>query len=253
MQLAAAVSRLTHLLNGLRLVSQSAFSLTDRMMCASVALLDLGTWRTGNHYCMLKNMSHCQGTEAHKYRVSGMRAGTAEALLKLPHKTDDDGNAVGNGQAQPRTGKTWFVNVSDPRASDSGSGSESVPFKSISPAAALAQPGDTVLVGRGVYRERIAPARSGTVAAPITYTAAPGEQVYLKGSNVLNWTVQSDGTYQADLPLSLFDTLDGQANSTLYNPFVDPMQPGAGCQCFSTGQVCWHEACVFQLCLTPVL
>jgi hypothetical protein len=180
-----------------------------------------------------------------------MRAGTPQALLKLPHKTDEDGDGLGSSQSAAsvaaRTGKTWFVNVSDPRASDSpGSGSESVPFKSISPAAALAQPGDTVLVGRGVYRERIAPARSGTVAAPITYTAAPGEQVFLKGSNVLNWTAQPDGTYQADLPLSLFDTLDGQANGTLYNPFVDPMQPGAGCQCFTTGQVRWHEACLFQ-------
>jgi hypothetical protein len=146
--------------------------------------------------------------------------------------------ALSVGLSSAAAARTWHVNASDPRASDApGSGTATVPFKSISPAATLAQPGDTVLVGRGTYRERIAPARSGTLAAPITYTAAPGEQVFLKGSVILNWTVQADGTYQAELPLSLFDTLDGRPNSTLYNPFRDPMQPGAGCQCFSTGQV----------------
>ena len=103
-----------------------------------------------------------------------------------------------------------------------------------------------VLVGRGIYRERIAPARSGTLAAPITYTAAPGEKVFLKGSNVVNWTARPDGTYEAELPLSLFDTLDGQVNGTLYNPFVDPMQPGAGCRSFTTGQVCRHTDFLFQ-------
>ena len=149
--------------------------------------------------------------------------------LSAPATKSDDRSA----------GRTWFVNVSAPKSSDApGSGTESVPFRSISPAAALAQPGDTVLVGAGTYRERIAPARGGTLAAPIVYTAAPGETVYLKGStNALDWIAQSDGTYEAALPSSLFDTLDGTPNSSLYNPFLDQMQPGGGCRCFTTGQV----------------
>ena len=42
-------------------------------------------------------------------------------------------------------------------------------------ASELKVPGVVVLVGSGAYRERVAPARSGTLDAPITYTAAPGE------------------------------------------------------------------------------
>ena len=158
-----------------------------------------------------------------KFSISGVTlfSGDSAQEHRVQLKTDDGSNAV-----QLAVGKVWFVNVSDPKASDApGSGTKAVPFKSISPAAALAQPGDTVMVGAGVYRERIAPARSGTPDAPITYTAAAGEQVYLKGStNALNWTKQSDGTYEAELPLSVFDTLDGQENSTLYNPFRKSQQ-----------------------------
>ena len=143
--------------------------------------------------------------------VGQWRLDYASVLPNRHIKTDDDETG----------GKTWYVNVSDPNASDApGSGTRVAPFKSISPAAALAQPGDTVMVGAGVYRERVSPARSGTREAPITYTSAAGEQVFLKGStNALNWTKQSDGTYEADLPPWLFGTLDGQQNSTLYNPF----------------------------------
>ena len=68
-------------------------------------------------------------------------------------KTDDQGWDRGQGQDRgggliPAVGKTWYVNVSHPGASDApGSGTETRPFRSISPAAALAQPGDTVLAG----------------------------------------------------------------------------------------------------------
>jgi hypothetical protein len=33
--------------------------------------LHAGTWKTGNHDCMLKNASQCHGEQAHKYRFSG--------------------------------------------------------------------------------------------------------------------------------------------------------------------------------------
>lgn len=93
--------------------------------------------------------------------------------------------------------KTWFVNASDPAATDGPSGgSAATPFKTLKPATAAAFPGDVVLVGRGVYRERVAPARSGTADQPIVYMAALGEQVYLKGSAVLDWNAVGDGTYK---------------------------------------------------------
>jgi hypothetical protein len=106
-------------------------------------------------------------------------------------------------------------------------------------------PGDTVLVKAGVYRERVAPARSGTEEAPITYKAAPGENVVLRASETLKWEKQKtngSSIYKAVLSDSLFDTLDGTANSTLYNPFLGTatsgqLQPNVGCVGFTTGQV----------------
>jgi parallel beta-helix repeat protein len=78
--------------------------------------------------------------------------------------------------------RTIVVNQKHPRASDRNPGTTALPLKTISAAAAMAQPGDTVLVREGVYRERVAPARGGIEGKPITYAAAPGEQVYVKGS-----------------------------------------------------------------------
>ena len=80
--------------------------------------------------------------------------------------------------------RTWVVNQKHPLASDDRSGTEITPFKTISRAAELAQPGDTVVVHEGVYRERVAPANGGREGCPITYTAAPGETVVLKASEV---------------------------------------------------------------------
>ena len=56
----------------------------------------------------------------------------------------------------------------------------------ISRAAELAAPGDTILVHEGVYRERVAPLRGGEPGKRITYMAAAGERVILKVSE--EWT-----------------------------------------------------------------
>ena len=50
----------------------------------------------------------------------------------------------------------------------------------------MAQPGDTVTIHEGIYRERINPPRGGTSDAKrITYQAASGEKVIIKGSEVV--------------------------------------------------------------------
>ena len=137
--------------------------------------------------------------------------------------------------------KTWYVSA---KASGGGDGTQEKPFQRISPAAALAMPGDTVLVAGGVYRERVAPANSGLENAPITYTAAPGENVVITASEVLKWAPSTDqgGSFVAQLDDSLFDTLDGTPNGELYNPFLDPIQPGSGCHALTTGQVYVDDA-----------
>ena len=96
--------------------------------------------------------------------------------------------------------------------SDSGSGSQVSPFLTINKAASIAQPGDIVTVHVGTYREWIKPLRGGTSESNrITYRAATGEKVLIKGSErITSWTHQDGGVWQVELPNSFFGD---------YNPY----------------------------------
>ncbi|MGA4732158.1 hypothetical protein ACPB67_32535 [Micromonospora taraxaci] len=70
------------------------------------------------------------------------------------------------------------LHVSNTKCVTGGDGSLTAPFCTISAAAAVAEPGQTVLVHPGVeYRESVVISRSGTEGAPITFRAVngPGE------------------------------------------------------------------------------
>ena len=82
---------------------------------------------------------------------------------------------------------TLHVDQTRPDAADTNDGSEGKPFRTIGKAAEVAQPGDTVLIGQGVYREHVWPAKGGTSPDKmITYQARPGARVVVKGSEL--WT-----------------------------------------------------------------
>ena len=67
-----------------------------------------------------------------------------------------------------------------------GDGSPQHPFRKISRAAELAAPGDTVLIGDGVYREWVSPRLGGLGPNQrITYCAAPGARPVITGAEVL--------------------------------------------------------------------
>ena len=90
--------------------------------------------------------------------------------------------------------------------SDRADGSEEHPFATIGKAAALAQPGDTVLVHAGEYRERVKPPRGGlSDTRRITYAAAPGEHVVIKGSEqVTGWQPGQGTVWKVSIPNTLF-------------------------------------------------
>ena len=76
---------------------------------------------------------------------------------------------------------TYYVSSSV--GCDMNCGSADYPFQSIQRASILAQPGDTVLVQPGIYRERVAPPRGGISAAlPIIYKSAVPYGAILRGS-----------------------------------------------------------------------
>ncbi len=97
---------------------------------------------------------------------------------------------------------------------DSNPGSESEPLKTIMAAAELAQPGDIITIHEGIYRERIDPPRGGASDRDrITYQAYPGDEVMIKGSElVTGWERVQDDTWKVIIPNSFFGD---------FNPYQD--------------------------------
>ncbi|WP_146524241.1 right-handed parallel beta-helix repeat-containing protein [Novipirellula artificiosorum] len=102
--------------------------------------------------------------------------------------------------------------------SDDAKGTASAPVRTISRAAEMAMPGDTVLVRAGIYRERVSPPRGGQPGKPITYRAEQWGRVLIKGSDLWQptWTEHADGVYFAVPEESVF-TDDVYLDSA--NPF----------------------------------
>lgn len=98
--------------------------------------------------------------------------------------------------------------------SDHNRGTESKPYRTISAAAEIAQPGDIITVHEGIYRERVNPPRGGiSDIKRIVYQAAPGETVVIKGSEkVEGWTKINGGIWTLKLPNSFFGD---------FNPYSD--------------------------------
>jgi len=90
--------------------------------------------------------------------------------------------------------------------SDAADGSPATPLRTIGRAAALAQPGDEVVVHEGTYREWVSPARGGlSDQRRITYRAAGGEHVAIKGSERITGWVPDEGTvWRVEVPNALF-------------------------------------------------
>jgi alpha-L-arabinofuranosidase len=97
---------------------------------------------------------------------------------------------------------------------DDNPGTKSKPFKTISAAAAVAQPGDTITVYGGIYRERVNPPRGGlSDSERITYRAAEGETVIIKGSEeIKGWERINNDVWLKRLPNSFFGD---------FNPYSD--------------------------------
>jgi autotransporter-associated beta strand protein len=92
-----------------------------------------------------------------------------------------------------------------PSGNDAGDGSMSAPFLTIEKALLLAQPGDSVKLHAGTYREAINPPRSGTALSPIVIEAYNGEQVTVSALDLVPgpWTSVGNGIYTAIAPGSL--------------------------------------------------
>jgi hypothetical protein len=110
---------------------------------------------------------------------------------------------------------------------DTAGGSASRPLRTISRAAELARPGDTVLVHGGEYREWVRPRRGGLSGTRrITYQAAPGEHVVIKGSErVTGWEPEQGTVWRASVPNALFGDWNPFAREIAGDWLAEPRPP----------------------------
>lgn len=83
---------------------------------------------------------------------------------------------------KPGYAKTYYVAKN---GSDGNSGSSSSPYKTIGKAIGKAYGGDSVMIRSGVYRETVSLQRSGSSGSPITICGKKGEEIKIKGSDVV--------------------------------------------------------------------
>lgn len=117
---------------------------------------------------------------------------------------------------------SYFVSAG---GSDADPGTLAAPFGTIARGMQAAQPGDTVFLRGGTYRETLSSVRSGLPGQPITVASYNNEVVYLSASDVVDgpWTETAPGSgiYSAavnsTLPPSFWSpgpTLEGGTNVT---------------------------------------
>ena len=109
-----------------------------------------------------------------------------------------------------------------PQGDDAATGTAAAPFRTVQRGADAAQPGDTVLVAPGIYRERVAPPRGGSEGKPIVFRSAERHQAVIKGSDAWTptWRRHTDAIWSAAVDPVLF-TDDEHVDGA--NPFEIPL------------------------------
>ncbi len=100
------------------------------------------------------------------------------------------------------------------KGNDAQNGTEKTPFLTISKAAEIARSGDTIIVHEGEYREWVKPNHAGhSTKNRITYKAAKGEAVVIKGSEIVsNWENVKGTVWKVTVDNVMFGT---------YNPYKE--------------------------------
>ncbi|MBN1558165.1 MAG: right-handed parallel beta-helix repeat-containing protein [Lentisphaerae bacterium] len=111
-------------------------------------------------------------------------------------------------------GRTLHVDRNHPAAANANPGTEQEPLLTIQRAADLAQPGDTIRIHTGVYRETVQPPRGGAAGQPIVYQGDPEGGTVIRGS--VAWPAQwstSDAHAGYTAPIDFLLDAD-------YNPYA---------------------------------
>ena len=121
----------------------------------------------------------------HSVSIVGLTPGTAYSFRVTSRRKDDE-RVFATHQPPERTSAAVYETQTITTAvNHAASRTLHVPgdFPTINDAANAARAGDTVLIHAGVYEETVRIRSSGDVGAPITFAAAPGETVWMDGSD----------------------------------------------------------------------
>jgi len=137
--------------------------------------------------------------------------------------------------------RTIVVNNQAANAADANAGTEPAPLKTIQAGANLAQPGDTVLVKTGIYREWVKPPRGGiSEQQRIVYRAGFDQKVSIRGSErITTWVDQGGNVWMVELSNTFFGS---------FNPFTSNLSGGwlnYGSECHR-GEVYLNEAALYE-------
>lgn len=139
------------------------------------------------------------------------------------------------------------------RGDDGNAGTAERPFRTISAAARVAQPGDVITVHEGVYRERVTPPRGGTSDSQrITYQGAAGETVVISGSEVIHgWTQFQPGVWKVAIPNTFFGPYNPYRDLIIGDWFNDKGRPHHTGEVYLNGKSLW-ETNLLERVLHPV-
>ena len=146
----------------------------------------------------------------------------AQETILLP-----DGSTFKSWEKSLKFSKTYYVDQNHSSASDDNSGTESNPFKTINKAAQVIKPGERVVIASGTYRELICPQSGGNSPTEmISYEAAPGARVIVKGSRVVEkegwepstgFNLRNENSSNEKIRIYQYDLESLEFNG--YNPF----------------------------------
>ena len=125
-------------------------------------------------------------------------------------------------------------------AAHPGDGSQMHPYKTISQAAAVAQPGDEILVAPGVYREEVSPRWAGKKGQSIVYRSDVPRGAVITGAEPMkSWQPYQEDTWLLTVPNSFFGA---------YNPYTtlvwgDWLNQGIPCH---TGEVFLGDKSLYE-------
>lgn len=217
---------------GLRGMESTNGRICDNILChAERAVIDGDSDFTDSKPIIERNLTFATSPAPGESNINGKDPLFVDGA-KRNFRLRQGSPAIGAGEGGVTLGalaypNAYYVDPGHPAATDEpGWGYPAVPLASLARACALAQPGETIILRGGTYRETLRPRND-----DITIRAMDGEKVVINGADLIeNWKRQGDGTWSAQLGAEPKQVLrDGQPwRDFTYNPASRQMVVKAG-------------------------